>query len=68
MREGAEFRELMLQIVRTRMAFRRSMQRTLRKNNAGITFEMLQVLSSYGTSRELVSRYWQNVLQKIKPV
>lgn len=31
MREGAEFRELMLQIVRTRMAFRRSMQRTLRK-------------------------------------
>ena len=46
MREGAEFRELMLQIVRTRMAFRRSMQRTLRKNNAGITFEMLQVLSS----------------------
>ncbi len=32
MREGAEFRELMLQIVRTRMAFRRSMQRTLRKN------------------------------------
>ena len=25
MREGAEFRELMLQIVRTRMAFRRSM-------------------------------------------
>ena len=45
-REGAEFRELMLQIVRTRMAFRRSMQRTLRKNNAGITFEMLQVLSS----------------------
>lgn len=44
-REGAEFRELMLQIFRTRMAFRRSMQRTLRKNNAGITFEMLQVLS-----------------------
>ena len=29
MREGAEFRELMLQVVRTRMAFRRSMQRTL---------------------------------------
>ena len=39
-REGAEFRELMLQVFRTRMAFRRSMQRTLRKNNAGITFEM----------------------------
>ena len=46
MRTGVEFRELMLQVVRTRMAFRRAMQRTLRKNNAGITFEMLQVLSS----------------------
>ena len=29
--EGKEFRELMLQVVRTRMAFRRSMQRTLKK-------------------------------------
>ena len=46
MREGAEFRELILQIFHTRMAFRRSMQRTLKKNNVGITFEMLQVLSS----------------------
>lgn len=45
-REGSEFRELMLQVFRTRMAFRRSMQRILKKNNAGITFEMLQVLSS----------------------
>ena len=45
-REGSEFRELMLQVFRTRKAFRRSMQRTLKKNNAGITFEMLQVLSS----------------------
>ncbi len=45
-REGAEFRELMLAIFRTRMAFRRAMQRTLRQNDAGITFEMLQVLSS----------------------
>ena len=68
MREGAEFRELMLQIVRTRMAFRRSMQRTLRKNNAGITFEMLQVLSSLWHEQELVSRYWRNALQKIRHV
>ena len=45
-REGAEFRELMLAIFRTRMAFRRAMQRTLRQNDAGTTFEMLQVLSS----------------------
>ena len=46
MREGTEFRELMLQVFRTRMAFRRAMQRTLKRNNAGITFEMLQVMSS----------------------
>lgn len=46
MREGTEFRELMLQVFRTRMALRRAMQRTLKRNNAGITFEMLQVLSS----------------------
>lgn len=61
MREGAEFRELMLQIVRTRMAFRRSMQRTLRKNNAGITFEMLQVLSSLwheqGISQQILAEH-----------
>lgn len=68
MREGAEFRELMLQIVRTRMAFRRSMQRTLRKNNAGITFEMLQVLSSLWHEQGIVSRYWRNALQKIRHV
>lgn len=61
-REGAEFRELMLQVFRTRMAFRRSMQRTLRKNNAGITFEMLQVLKA------LASKYWLNVSQKTKHV
>lgn len=35
----------MLSVVRTRMAFRRTMQRTLKRNEAGITFEMLQVLS-----------------------
>ena len=46
MREGGEFRELMLQVFRTRMSFRRAMQRTLKRNNAGITFEMLQKLSS----------------------
>lgn len=46
MKEGNEFRELMIQIFRTHMAFRRAMQRTLKDNHAGITFEMLQVLSS----------------------
>lgn len=46
MEKGEEFRELMLQVFRTRMAFRRSMQRTLKRNKTGITFEMLQVLGS----------------------
>ena len=67
-REGAEFRELMLQIVRTRMAFRRSMQRTLRKNNAGITFEMLQVLSSLwheqGISQQILAERIAKDLEK----
>lgn len=36
MKEGNEFRELMIQIFRTRMAFRRAMQRTLKDNNAGV--------------------------------
>lgn len=42
MKEGNEFRELMIQIFRTRMAFRRVMQRTLKDNNAGITFEIFK--------------------------
>jgi hypothetical protein len=66
--EGKEFRELMLQVVRTRMAFRRSMQRTLKKNNAGITFEMLQILSSYGTNKVSPNRSWQRERQRIRLV
>lgn len=45
LREGTEFRELQLQIFRTRMAFRRCLLRNLKKNDISITFEMLQVLS-----------------------
>lgn len=45
MEEGSvAFRELMLQLFRTRMTFRRAMQRALKQMEAGITFEMLQVL------------------------
>ena len=43
-KESAAFRELMLQLFRTRMTFRRAVQRALKKTEAGITFEMLQVL------------------------
>lgn len=42
---GQSVRELFLQLLRTRMALRRALQRTLRKNDAGISFEMLQVIN-----------------------
>ena len=67
MKEGNEFRELMIQIFRTRMAFRRAMQRTLKDNNAGITFEMLQVLSSLWHEKGLPNRHWLNVQPRTKP-
>ena len=38
-------RNCILQLIRTRMASRQAMQRLLKKNGAGITFEMLQVMS-----------------------
>ena len=34
-----------MQLIRTRMASRHAMQRLLRNSNAGITFEMLQIMS-----------------------
>lgn len=39
-------RELILQMMRTRMAFRQSLQRVLKDNNVDMTFEMLQIMSS----------------------
>jgi len=39
-------RTLVLQILKTRMAFRQALQRVLKRNNIDMTFEMLQVLSS----------------------
>ena len=44
-KQGAEFRNLQLVIVRARMTFRRYIQRTLKEHGFGITFEMLQVIS-----------------------
>ena len=38
-------RDCILQLIRTRMASRQAMQRLLKRTNAGITFEMLQVMS-----------------------
>lgn len=38
-------RTLILQMLRTRMAFRQALQRALKRNNVDMTFEMLQILS-----------------------
>lgn len=38
-------RDCILQLIRTRMASRQAMQRLLRNTGAGITFEMLQIMS-----------------------
>lgn len=37
-------RELILQMLRTRMAFRQTIQRVLKAGNIDMTFEMLQVM------------------------
>lgn len=39
-------RDCLRQLIRTRMASRQAMQRFLRNTGAGITFEMLQIMSS----------------------
>ena len=44
-KSGKSVRDLFLQLLRTRMALRRALQRTLKKNDAGISFEMLQVMN-----------------------
>ena len=49
---GQSVRELFLQLLRTRMALRRALQRTLRKNDAGISFEMLQVINRHSWNTE----------------
>lgn len=43
--ENLSPRSCTLQLIRTRMASRQAMQRLLKNNNAGITFEMLQIMS-----------------------
>lgn len=44
-RKSATPRDCILQLIRTRMASRQAMQKLLKNSNAGITFEMLQVMS-----------------------
>lgn len=45
MKEYEIAREMMHQMLRTRMAFRQALQRILKRNNVDMTFEMLQVMS-----------------------
>lgn len=45
MKDYEAARELMLQIIKTRMAFRQALQRTLKQNNIDMTFEMLQIMN-----------------------
>lgn len=45
MNESMISRECILQLIRTRMASRQAMQRLLKDIGAGITFEMLQIMS-----------------------
>lgn len=44
-------RDCLRQLIRTRMASRQAMQRFLRNTGAGITFEMLQIMSSLWTEQ-----------------
>lgn len=44
-------RDCILQLIRTRMASRQAMQRLLKNSGAGITFEMLQVMSCLWTEQ-----------------
>ena len=52
-------RELMFQILRTRMAFRQGVQKALKTNDTEMTFEMLQVMSrlwaQQGVSQQLLA-------------
>ncbi|EKU91192.1 MarR family winged helix-turn-helix transcriptional regulator [Bacteroides oleiciplenus] len=52
-------RALILQMLKTRMAFRQALQRVLKRNNIDMTFEMLQVLSclwqEQGVSQQILA-------------
>ena len=53
--------ELILQILKTRMTFRQTIQRVLRTNNVDMTFDFV-----YGRNPESASNIWQNRQLKTK--
>lgn len=50
-------RELILQMLRTRMAFRQTLQRVLKRNNVDMTFEMLQVMNCLWIEQGVSQQY-----------
>ncbi|MEG2319301.1 MAG: MarR family transcriptional regulator, partial [Mucinivorans sp.] len=52
-------RELILQMLKTRMAFRQALQHLLRDNNVEMTFEMLQIMTclwhEQGVSQQMLA-------------
>ena len=49
-------RELILQILRTRMAFRQTLQRVLKRHNVDMTFEMLQVINCLWNEQGIIQQ------------
>lgn len=50
-------RELILQMLRTRIAFRQTLQRVLKRNNVDMTFEMLQVMNCLWIEQGVSQQY-----------
>lgn len=67
MNEKITSRECIMQLIRTRMASRHAMQRLLRNSNAGITFEMLQIMSCLWSEQGVTQQTLADGLPKTKP-
>ena len=50
-------RELIMQIIRSRMTFRQTLQRVLKCNNIDMTFEMLQIMSCLWKAQGVSQQY-----------
>lgn len=50
-------RELMLQLLKTRMSFRQALQQVLKRNNMDMTFEMLQIMSSLWSEQGISQQF-----------
>lgn len=57
MEKSETVRELVFQILRTRMSFRQAIQKALRANGQDMTFEMLQIMSRLWTRQGVSQQY-----------